>query len=285
VIEFARFRTARRLFVHTENRERYARKRRVGNAPSGDRIWPVSDDDDSLETWHTLCQRCELKVVPQRTPRQTFRLREVAQVMRRSVFILAVMTLISCAGSAKAQGYYEFLGAPKVVPDKFSPRHGIRYNTQGYDQPDVNWTKRARKLERRGVPAFAVAEMMQFPGNPDTIGEWIDQAYDEVQAQFMKCGSLGSRASQVSPYGLYVIIMPSAFFEPYYKVDVAGVYYPSTRQIKVLNIYYTWDGPYVGWLRHARDLIKWELGNFFATELRVQAEPRPEGWPCNAPGR
>jgi hypothetical protein len=206
-------------------------------------------------------------------------------VISRRVFLLALMSLISYGVSAHAQGYYEFLGSPQAVPDKFSPRHRIRYNTQGYDQPDINWTKRARKLERRGVPELAIAEMMHFPGNPDAIGEWIDQAYDEVQAQFMKCVSVGNRAGQVSPYGLYVVIMPSAFFEPYYKVDVAGVYYPSTRQIKVLNIYYTWGGPYNGWLRHARDLIKWEMGNFFATELRVQPEPRPEGWPCNASSR
>ena len=123
--------------------------------------------------------------------------------------------------------------------------------------------------------------MIQFPGGPDVIGEWIDQAYDEVQTQFMKCSSLAGRASSVSPYSLYVMIMPSAFFEPYDKIDVAGVYYPSTHEIKVLKIYYIWSGSNAGWLRHARDLIKWELGNFFATELRVQAEPRPDGWPCS----
>jgi hypothetical protein len=50
-----------------------------------------------------------------------------------------------------------------------------------------------------------------------------------------------------------------------------------------MNIYYIWSGPNAGWLRHARDLIKWEIGNFFAAEVRVRPEPRPDGWPCNAP--
>lgn len=104
-----------------------------------------------------------------------------------------------------------------------------------------------------------------------------------MQAQFQGCGSLANRAARVSPASLSIMIMPSAFFEPYYRVDVAGVYYPSTHEIKVLNIYYIWSGPNAGWLRQARDLIKWEMGNFFATELGVQAEPRPDGWPCTAP--
>ena len=96
---------------------------------------------------------------------------------------------------------------------------------------------------------------------------------------------MAGRVNGVSPRSLYIEIMPSAFFEPYFKVDVAGVYYPQTHQIKVLNIYYIWSGANTGWLRHARDLIKWEMGNFFATELGVTAEPRPEGWPCNSGAR
>ena len=201
-------------------------------------------------------------------------------MLGRSV-ILPLVLLMFFASSAKAQGYYEFLGSPRSVEDKFSARHGIRYNTQGYDAPDLNWSKRERKLTNKSVPAYAITEMMQFPGEPNAIGEWIDQAFDDVQAQFLKCGSLASRAVSVSPVSLNVVIMPSAFFEPYYKVDVAGVYYPSTHEIRVLNIYYIWSGPNTGWLRHARDLINWEMGNFFATELGVQAEPRPDGWPCN----
>ncbi|HXU38116.1 MAG TPA: hypothetical protein VN937_17285 [Blastocatellia bacterium] len=98
--------------------------------------------------------------------------------------ILAYVFMILYAGSAQTQGYYEFLGVPRPVGDKFSPRHGIRYNTQGYDQPDVN-----------------------------TI----------------------------------------------------------------------WSSANAGWLRHARDLIKWEMGNFFAAKLGVQAEPRADGWPGTAP--
>jgi hypothetical protein len=36
-------------------------------------------------------------------------------------------------------------------------------------------------------------------------------------------------------------------------------------------------------LRHARDLLKWEMGNFFGVESRIMPEPRATGWPCNAP--
>ena len=203
-------------------------------------------------------------------------------MVRHSLVVLAFVLVLSFSGSANAQGYFEFLGSPQAVPDKFSPRFGIRYNTQGFDNPELNWKKRSARLARKGVPEFAINEMMNFPGSPDAIGEWIDEAFADVQSDFLKCGNLASRAGRVSPHLLYVVIMPSAFFEPYYKVDVAGVYYPSTHQIKVLNIYYIWSGSNAGWLRHARDLIKWEIGNFFATEVGVQPEPRPNGWPCTA---
>lgn len=206
-------------------------------------------------------------------------------MIRRSVVLLASMAIFLLAGNARAQGYFEFLGSPRAVPDKFSPQYGIRYNTQGYDEPDANWSRKLHKMAKKNVPESAVEEILNFPGGPDSIGEWIDQAYDDVRKDFTKCASLASRASRVSPRSLYITIMPSAFLEPYYKVDVAGVYYPSTHQIKVLNIYYIWSGPNIGWLRHARDLIKWEMGNFFATEVGVQPEPRPAGWPCNAPAR
>jgi hypothetical protein len=199
---------------------------------------------------------------------------------KRSVFILAFFLLVLLGGSANAQGYYEFLGAPRSVPDKFSPRYGIRYNTQGFYDPGLNWEKRAARLAKKGVPQSVISQMMAFPGSPDAIGKWIDKSFYEVQTQFSKCASLASRAKLVSPSLLYVVIMPSAFYEPYYRVDVAGVYYPSTHEIRVLNIYYIWDGRNAGWLRHARDLIKWEIGNYFATELRIRPEPRPVGWPC-----
>lgn len=206
-------------------------------------------------------------------------------MLRRTLYIFAFLLVTILGSTANAQGYYEFLGSPRSVQDRFSPRFKIRYNTQGFDNPELNWTKRAKKLAKKGVPEYVINEMKAFPGNPDAIGTWIDDAFAEVQAQFSKCGSLSTRTGRVTPSVLYIVIMPTAFFEPYHKVDVAGVYYPSTNQIKVLNIYYIWSGPNTGWLRHARDLLKWEIGNYFATQLRVQAEPRPAGWPCTAPAK
>ncbi|HEV8486188.1 MAG TPA: hypothetical protein VGV87_21780 [Blastocatellia bacterium] len=203
-------------------------------------------------------------------------------MLKRHLLLLLLLPLLGSANPAKAQGYFQFLGSPRAASDQLSPRYGIRYNTQGYDQPEVNWEKKTAKLVKKGVPDYAINEIKNFPGGPDSIGDWIDSAFAEVQAEFMKCPAVADRAARLSPAKLYVVVMPSAFFEPYFKVDVAGVYYPSTHEIRVLNIYYIWKGPNAGWLRHARDLIKWEMGNFFGVELGVQPEPRPEGWPCNS---
>jgi hypothetical protein len=169
------------------------------------------------------------------------------------------------------------------VADKSSPKYGIRYNTQGYDQPEVKWEKKMRKMTKKGVPEYAINEITRFPGGSDAIGEWIDAAFDQTLAEFTNCPMLADRARRVSPRSLYVTIMPSAFYEPHWGIDVAGVFYPSTKEIRVLNIYYMWSGKNRGWLRHARDLLKWEMGNFFAVELGVQPEPRGAGWPCTAP--
>jgi hypothetical protein len=209
-------------------------------------------------------------------------------MIKRSAFILLIPVVILSgiffSSSASAQDYYQFLGPPRIVQDRFSPKFGIRYNTRGYDQPHPNWAKKIRKMQKKKVPDWAIDQVLSFPGSTEAIGQWIDERFERVRSQFQACGgTLAQRARTVSPRGLSVTIMDSAFRDPYYNVDVAGVYYPSSREIRVLNIYYQWGGPNKGWLRHAKDLLEWEIGNFFAVETRVQPEPRPAGWPCNAP--
>ena len=204
--------------------------------------------------------------------------------IRAIIIFPALLIFLLLGTTAQAQGTHKFLGAPREVPDQLTPRFGIRYNTQGYDRPRTKWNKKINKWQKKGVPDSAIQEILEFPGSPDAIGKWIDDAYAKVQNQFMKCGGpLAQRASFVNPSVLRVTIMPSAFYEPYWKINVAGAYYPSTKEIKVLNIYYTWKGENKGWMRHARDLLEWEIGNFFGVETKTQPEPRSAGWPCNAP--
>jgi hypothetical protein len=93
---------------------------------------------------------------------------------------------------------------------------------------------------------------------------------------------LAERAAQVRTKGLRITIMPSAFWEPFYEVLVAGAYYPSKKEIKVLNIYYIWEGDNKGWLRHARDLLRFEMENYFAVACGIVPEPRTRDWPCDA---
>ena len=198
--------------------------------------------------------------------------------------IFALFLLVGLAGTTRAQGTHQFLGEARPTGDKITPRFGIRYNTQGFDKPSFNWEKKIRKWQQKEVPGQVIEELLTFPGAPDAIPTWIDEAYRKVQTKFAECGGmLSQRAVRVSPRNLSVRIMSSAFFEPYWKINVAGAYYPKTKEIKVLNIYYIWSGPNKGWLRHAKDLLEWEIGNFMAVESGVQPEPRPKGWPCNAP--
>jgi hypothetical protein len=204
--------------------------------------------------------------------------------MPRQFVLLALASLLLCVSTAEAQGTHQFLGAPREVPDQFTAKHGIRYNTQGYDEPQAKWKKKIRSWRENDVPEPIIEELLAFPGSPDAIGRWIDDAFDQTLGQFTACdGKLAERARQVSATGVSVVIMPSAFLEPYYKILVAGAYYPTPKQIKVLNIYYIWEGEHKGWLRHARDLLVYEMQNYFGVACGIQAEPRTAAWPCDAP--
>jgi len=205
-------------------------------------------------------------------------------MMARRNILLVLAFLLAGVSTAEAQGTHQFLGPPREVPDQFTAKHGIRYNTQGYDEPQAKWKKKIRAWRENEVPESVIEELLAFPGAPGAIGRWIDDAFDQTLAQFTACGGpLADRARQVSATDLSVRIMPSAFFEPYYKILVAGAYYPTPKEIKVLNIYYTWEGPNKGWLRHARDLLVFEMGNYFAVASGIQPEPRTAAWPCDAP--
>jgi hypothetical protein len=198
--------------------------------------------------------------------------------------LLIVTSLVLFASTALAQGTHQFLGPPREVPDRFTPKHGIRYNTQGYDDPQAKWKKKVRAWKDNAIPQPIIDQMLAFPGSPDAIAQWIDDAFDHTLAKFTACGgALADKANQVSPGELSVTIMPSAFIEPFYKILVAGAYYPGPKEIKVLNIYYIWEGPNTGWLRHAKDLLSWEMENYFAVVCLIQPEPRTPAWPCDAP--
>ena len=204
--------------------------------------------------------------------------------MPKRIVLLLLAVLFLCVSTAQSQGTHQFLGKPREVPDQFTAKHGIRYNTQGFDEPQTKWDKKLRIWRENEVPEAVIEELLAYPGSPDAIGSWIDNAFDQALAQFTACnGKLAKRANKVSKTALSVIIMPSAFFEPYYQMLLAGAYYPTPKQIKVLNIYYTWEGQHKGWLRHARDLLVYEMQNYFAVACGIQAEPRTSAWPCDAP--
>ncbi len=204
--------------------------------------------------------------------------------MPRRVVLFALAFLLLSVAAAEAQDTHQFLGPPREVPDRFTDKHHIRYNTQGYDDPHAKWNKKIRTWQEHDVPESIIEQILAFPGSSDAIGQWIDDAFDQTLAQFTACGGkLAARASRVSDTDLSVIIMPSAFLEPYYNVLVAGAYYPTPKQIKVLNIYYTWEGANKGWLREAREMLVYEMANYFAVACRIQPEPRTAAWPCDAP--
>ena len=204
--------------------------------------------------------------------------------MSKRILVMALTAMALCVSTAQSQGTHQFLGKPRKVSDEFTAKHGIRYNTKGFDEPRTNWESKIQTWRENQVPEPIIEELLAFPGSPDAIGRWIDDAFDQALAQFTACGGkIAKRARKVSTTELSIVIMPSAFFEPYYQVLVAGAYYPTPKQIKVLNIYYIWEGQNKGWLRHARDLLVYEMQNYFGVACGIQPEPRTAAWPGDAP--
>src|SRR6266571_3481281 len=188
--------------------------------------------------------------------------------VKRSLLLTAAV-LFSCAGSASAQSYFEFLGPAYSDQVKYSPKYGIPYRDQGFDQP---LSRGLKKAKRRGAPEWVLEEIGIFPGSPDAIGQWIDEAFDEARASFQKCGGrLADFASSLTPASLSggVSIEPTIWYEPALKATLAGAYYPDVRSIRVVNIYYGTSGDY----RHARLLLVWEMKNHFGTLAGIQSEP------------
>lgn len=198
--------------------------------------------------------------------------------MIKRVLLLAPLVLFVCPASVFAQSYVEFLGPGYGDEIKYSPKYGISYRDNGFDYPLNRAKKKARK---RGAPAWVLDEIKVFPGSPDAIGRWIDEAFDQARDSFTKCGGrLAEFASRVTPASLTggVRIEPTIWYEPALNAILAGGYYPDTRSIRVVNIYYGTTGNY----RHARPLLVWEMKNHFGTLAGIQSEPVASDWPCRA---
>jgi len=201
-------------------------------------------------------------------------------IKRGMLFVLPFVAFLF-ASNAHAQGYYRFLGDPQQVPDQTSKRNGITYNTQGFDKPTEH---RTQKMVKKNAPQSAIDAVDNFPGDPDAFSNWVDDAFEQTRKEFTACGgTLAQRGSQVPAKGVSITIEPTGFYVPQLGYAVAGAYFPSNHEIHVLNIYYIWSGPDNGWLRQSSDLLKWEMENYFGTEVGIQAEPRTPNWPCDAP--
>jgi hypothetical protein len=202
-------------------------------------------------------------------------------ILKQRMLFLALFIPFLMISQARAQGYYQFLGNARQVPDEKSTTYGITYNTQGFDSPEVHNTT---KMVKKGAPSYDVEAVQNFPGATNAFSQWIDDGFEQTRQEFVDCGgSLSVKGSNVSPKGVSITIEPTGFFVPELGYPVASVYYPATHQIRALNIYYTWSGANRGWLRNSKDLLKWELENYFATEAGIQPEPRTPKWPCDAP--
>ena len=194
-----------------------------------------------------------------------------------------MLAICFSSSSVFAQSYCEFLGPKRGDEIKYSPKYGIPYRDNGFDDPSKQAVKRGmKKARKRGAPEEVIEEISVFPGDtPDAIGQWIDEAFDEARSAFTKCGgTLADFAEGISPSSLRggVTIESTIWYEPALNAILAGGYYPDSASIRVVNIYFGTTGDY----RHARLLLGWEMKNHFATLAGIKSEPFAADWPCHA---
>ncbi|HYP27597.1 MAG TPA: hypothetical protein VE262_12840 [Blastocatellia bacterium] len=189
----------------------------------------------------------------------------------------ALVTAMLFHETASAQQYLEFLGRPKTGEIKYSPKYNIPYRDNGFNAPKK---RKWKKAANRNAPEWVIEEIKAFPGAPDAIGVWVDEAFDAARASFTKCGGhLAAFAAGVTPGSVTgVTIESTIWYEPALQKILAGGYYPDTRSIRVVNVYYGSTGQY----RHARLLLIWEMKNHFAFLAGLQSEPTFPAWPCGA---
>jgi len=196
-------------------------------------------------------------------------------MLKKAPFLLIIPVLLACVETASAQ---KFLGPRYSDEMKFSPKHGIPYWDGGFDDPRKHKWKVAME---RGAPDWVLENIKNFPGSPDAIGQWVDDAWDEAVATFTKCGGpLADFAGRLSPLTLSggVTIVPTIWYEPALNSYLAGGYFPANHSIRVVNVYFGTTGDY----RHARELLKWEIKNHFGTMAGITSEPFASDWPCRA---
>jgi hypothetical protein len=190
-----------------------------------------------------------------------------------------LLTALVSPALVRAQGYTEFVGGARTVPDRVTKEYKIHYNDRGFQEPKAHNTK---GLIKRDAPQAVIDAVNNFPSA--NIGVWIDQAFKATAQEFRACGgSIAASSGGVSPSQVHVEIEPTIFYMPNLGINAASGYYPDQKLIRALNIYYIWSGPDAGWLRQAPDLLKWEMENFVANEVGLQMEPRTPHWPCDAP--
>lgn len=198
--------------------------------------------------------------------------------MRKAQWLLVCAVVCLLTDAASAQTPLEYLGPKHDDTVKLSPKYKIPYRDNGFADP---LERKAKKAIKRGASSEVAREIRIFPGSPDAIGQWVDEAWDDAVAAFTKCGGrLADFGKSIQPASLTggVEIASTIWYEPSLQSYLAGGYFQATRSIRVVNIYYGTTGDY----RHARLLLRWEMKNHFAFLAGLKSEATTDDWPCHA---
>jgi len=169
------------------------------------------------------------------------------------------------------------LGQPDQVPDKYSPKYGIRYNDGGFADPRPNAIRKSCKyIVNHGGSQYVLdtfrAQANTITSDPSWFGNMIDQAWDRRTSAFIACGGNWARAAtNTSPSNLYVTVQPSLWQRSIYGTTfwVHGEMNPlgdGQYFIKAVNIYVEsiLSNPANAYTVEFGATVEWELGNALA---------------------
>lgn len=187
--------------------------------------------------------------------------------------------------SGIVNGYSRYL--TKLLGDghgtalRYSPKYRFRYYDNGFSPQTSQAIEEMRSkllaskaaARSRGVPEATINEFeaytLNVAGNPNGLGNQIDEAYEEVQRKWFTCGGQFERvAKSVNVARMTVTVQPAPF---YICGTNAGCTWAAAMQngtnpaqVHASIVYIGgWDSqPTKSWLISFKNLVRWEFGNW-----------------------